>query len=92
MSFFDDRDHDQGHLTALLATEVGLVQATTGPRLGVTIQNYVCIGAALVMSFIYSWQLTLIVIGVVPLMAMTGLAATAMLKRTSRKHRGSRRN
>ena len=82
MAFFDDSKHDVGQLTSLLSTEVGLVQATTGPKLGVTVQNYFTVGTALIMGFIFSWELSLIVMGMTPLMMFTGLATAAFLRRT----------
>jgi ABC-type multidrug transport system fused ATPase/permease subunit len=82
MSFFDAPEHGVGALTNLLSSEVGLVQATSGPRLGVIIQNYFCVGVSVIMALVYSWRLTLIVFATLPLMAVTGMATTALYTST----------
>ena len=44
----------------------------TGARIGVLMQSVCNIGTAIVISFIYGWQLTLLVLAFLPFIAIAG--------------------
>jgi ATP-binding cassette subfamily B (MDR/TAP) protein 1 len=58
---------------------VALVQATTGPSMGQQCMNSAGLVAGIVIAFSYSWQLSLVVIGTVPFMAVAGLATMKLM-------------
>ncbi|PVD39429.1 hypothetical protein C0Q70_02059 [Pomacea canaliculata] len=72
IAWFDDNDNNTGALTTRLATDASQVQGATGIKLGMMIQNVANMGTALVISFIYGWQLTLLIIGFLPFIIAGG--------------------
>ncbi|KAK7110228.1 ATP-dependent translocase ABCB1-like isoform X2 [Littorina saxatilis] len=79
ISFFDDKKNSTGALTTRLATDASLVQGATGIRLGVAIMNFANIGTGLIIAFIYGWQLTLLIIGFLPLLILGGFLQIRIL-------------
>ncbi|KAL5007420.1 hypothetical protein ScPMuIL_016226 [Solemya velum] len=79
IAWFDDPTHTVGSLTTRLATDASQVKGAAGNRIGMVVQNIANIGTAIVLAFIYSWQLTLIVIAFMPLMAIGGAIEMRML-------------
>ncbi|KAJ8025236.1 Phosphatidylcholine translocator ABCB4 [Holothuria leucospilota] len=73
MSYFDDHDNNTGVLTTRLATEASLVQGVTGVRFGLVAEVFFNIVVAIIIAFIYSWQLTLLVLAFVPLLGFAGI-------------------
>lgn len=51
-----------------MATDASVVQGATGVRLGIMGQNIAALGAGIIISFVFSWQLTLLIFGFVPFM------------------------
>ncbi|XP_071802901.1 ATP-dependent translocase ABCB1-like isoform X2 [Asterias amurensis] len=72
ISWFDNEKNSTGALTTRLATEAAQVQGATGARIGVLMQSVCNIGTAIVISFIYGWQLTLLVLAFLPFIAIAG--------------------
>ena len=70
--FFDFEENSPGRLSARLARDTALVRNVTGQRLGLYIQNSVSIIYALVIAFVNSWQLSLILLGFMPLLMLSG--------------------
>lgn len=73
MSYFDDHDNNTGALTTRLATEASLVQGVTGIQFGLVAEVVFNIVVAIIIAFIYSWQLTLLVLAFVPLLGVAGV-------------------
>jgi ATP-binding cassette, subfamily B (MDR/TAP), member 1 len=63
-----------GELTSRVSSDVDLVQAGIGDKLGSAIQFISTFAVGFVIAFIYSWQLTLIVLAVSPVLAICGFA------------------
>ncbi|KAI8898553.1 P-loop containing nucleoside triphosphate hydrolase protein [Globomyces pollinis-pini] len=72
IGFFDLEENATGSLTSKLAEEASLVQGLTGQTFGAIAQAIAGIAVGLTIAFISSWQLSLVVIGMVPLIGFAG--------------------
>lgn len=72
-AYFDSPTNTVGALTTRLATDASAVQGASGSRFGTIIQSVSCLGAGFIIGFIYSWKLTLMIIGFVPFMMAAGM-------------------
>uniref|UniRef100_A0A8C4Y6C9 ATP-binding cassette sub-family B member 5 n=1 Tax=Gopherus evgoodei TaxID=1825980 RepID=A0A8C4Y6C9_9SAUR len=79
ISWFDDKKNNTGALTTRLATEAAQIQTATGTRLGVIAQNISSMGLSVVISFIYGWEMTLLILVMAPVLAVTGMLETSAL-------------
>ncbi|XP_028983716.1 ATP-binding cassette, sub-family B (MDR/TAP), member 4 isoform X2 [Betta splendens] len=79
LGWFDNPKNSVGALTTRLATDAAQVQGATGVRLATMAQNVSNMGTAVVISFVYGWELTLLILAVVPIMAMAGAAEIKLL-------------
>ena len=72
MGWFDDKFNSTGALTTRLASDAAQVQGATGSRLGVLIQVAFSLLLSVAIAFAYSWSLTFIIIGFVPIVMAAG--------------------
>uniref|UniRef100_A0A8C3S2A9 ATP-binding cassette sub-family B member 5 n=1 Tax=Chelydra serpentina TaxID=8475 RepID=A0A8C3S2A9_CHESE len=79
ISWFDDKKNNTGALTTRLATEAAQIQTATGSRLGVIAQNISSMGLSVIISFIYGWEMTLLILVMAPVLAVTGMLETSAL-------------
>ncbi|XP_051576413.1 ATP-dependent translocase ABCB1 isoform X8 [Myxocyprinus asiaticus] len=66
IAWFDDNNNAVGILTTKLATDASLVKGAAGSRLGLATNTICALGIAVIVAFIYSWQLTLLILACVP--------------------------
>jgi ABC-type multidrug transport system fused ATPase/permease subunit len=79
IAYFDDPKNNTGALCTRLATEASAVQGATGVRIGTTLQNLGSLGTGIILSFIFSWQLTLLILAFVPLMVAGGFLQSRLM-------------
>lgn len=79
IGFYDDRTNSIGGLTSKLASDASVVKASITNRLGLAVMNFVTIVAGTVISFFYCWQLTLVMMAMLPLVIVGGAMQTMIM-------------
>lgn len=91
MTFYDHPQHQTGTLTALLATDASAVHAASGTRLSVVFMGLASIGCGFIIAFIYSWQITLLMIAFIPFLILaSSTRGNVHLKNMNRKAKDAR--
>uniref|UniRef100_A0A1X7TB27 ABC transmembrane type-1 domain-containing protein n=1 Tax=Amphimedon queenslandica TaxID=400682 RepID=A0A1X7TB27_AMPQE len=73
IGWFDNERNSSGILATRLAQDASRVQGATGSRLGTLIETFVGMVASIIIAFVYSWMLTLVLIGFVPVFIISGI-------------------
>lgn len=71
IAYFDHPSNTTGTLCARLATEASDVQGATG-AVGLILQNLSSLGLGILISFAFSWQMTLVVLAFLPIIVIGG--------------------
>ncbi|XP_058688366.1 ATP-binding cassette sub-family B member 5 isoform X2 [Poecile atricapillus] len=66
IGWYDDQKNAVGVLLTRLATDASQVKGATGSRLALMTMTAVSLATAIIIAFVYSWQLTLLVLACVP--------------------------
>ncbi|KAM6202323.1 ATP-binding cassette sub-family B member 5 [Rhynchocyon petersi] len=78
-AWFDDKENNTGALTTILAVDIAQIQGATGSRLGAITQNATCMGLSVLISFVYGWEMTLLILIIAPVLALTGIIGTTAM-------------
>ncbi|XP_061676124.1 ATP-dependent translocase ABCB1-like isoform X7 [Syngnathoides biaculeatus] len=79
LSWFDDHRNSVGMLTTRLASDAAQVQGVTGLRLATLVQNITNLGTGVILAFVNGWELTLLVLVLVPILAVAGTVEMELL-------------
>ncbi|XP_050921239.1 ABC transporter B family member 4 isoform X2 [Lathyrus oleraceus] len=72
ISWFDKAENSSGALGARLSTDVASIRTLVGDALGLLVQDISTVITALVISFEASWQLSLIILALIPILLVSG--------------------
>ncbi|XP_077431738.1 phosphatidylcholine translocator ABCB4-like [Vanacampus margaritifer] len=72
LGWFDDPKNSVGALTTRLASDTAQVQGVTGQHLAAIVQIMSSMGGNLMISFLYGWELTLLILVLVPIIVVAG--------------------
>jgi ABC-type multidrug transport system fused ATPase/permease subunit len=92
IAYFDDPKNNTGVLCTRLSTETSAVQGATGIRIGLTIRNVVSLSAGVIISFVFSWQLTLLILAFIPFMIAGGFLQNQLITGNAVKHKEAEEN
>ncbi|KAM5153162.1 bile salt export pump-like [Mantella aurantiaca] len=79
IGWFDDPNNSPGALTTRLATDASQVQGATGSQIGMIVTSLTNIAASLIIAFYFTWKLSLVVLGFLPLIGLSGVFQAKML-------------
>ncbi|CAL8389153.1 unnamed protein product [Boreogadus saida] len=79
IGWFDDHRNSPGALTTRLATDASQVQGATGSQIGMIVNSLTNIGVSLIISFYFSWKLTMVILCFLPFIALSGGFQAKML-------------
>lgn len=80
MAWFDDPENSSGEIGSRLSTDATKVRSLIGDRLGQIVQSFASLIAGIIISFTASWEITLIILGVVPLVGVNAWIQIKFIK------------
>ena len=72
MGWHDLEQNSTGILTTRLAQDASQVQGATVTRLGTVVESFVRMVLGLIIALVYSWLLTVVLLGLVPILMFAG--------------------
>ncbi|KAM3615029.1 uncharacterized protein V6R79_022403 [Siganus canaliculatus] len=79
LGWFDDPKNSVGALTTRLASDASQVQGAAGARLATLLQNFANLGTGVIIAFVYGWEMTLLILAVVPIIIVAGIVNVKVL-------------
>lgn len=92
VAYFDNPKNNTGAICTRLATEASAVQGATGIHVGVTIRNFMALGVGIIISFVFSWQISLLVLAFVPCMVAAGFLQNRLINGNTAKDKDALEN
>ncbi|XP_030301088.1 ATP-binding cassette sub-family B member 5 [Calypte anna] len=74
IGWYDDQKNAVGVLLTRLATDASQVKGATGRRLGLMTMSVFTLLTAIIIAFVYGWQLTLLILACIPFVVVTNAA------------------
>ncbi|KAM6422510.1 LOW QUALITY PROTEIN: ATP-binding cassette sub-family B member 5 [Rhynochetos jubatus] len=74
VGWYDDQKNAVGVLLTRLATDASQVKGATGTRLGLMTMTVFTLLTAIIIAFVYGWQLTLLILACIPFVIATNAA------------------
>ncbi|XP_072958940.1 ABC transporter B family member 11-like [Typha angustifolia] len=72
VEWFDDPDNSSGAIGARLSADAAKVRSLVGDALSLVVQNTATLIAGLVIAFASNWQLSLLILALIPLIGING--------------------
>jgi len=72
MSWFDNKDNAPGVLTSLLSKDATVLNGISFEGLAVVVEAIFSLVCGVTVAFIFSWKISLICLGCMPLLALGG--------------------
>ncbi|XP_047316657.1 ABC transporter B family member 11-like [Impatiens glandulifera] len=80
VSWFDQPENSSGAIGSRLSTDAATVRALVGDALAQIVQDGASAVAGLVIAFLASWELALIILGLLPLIGISGFIQVKFMK------------
>ncbi|XP_010174504.2 multidrug resistance protein 1 [Antrostomus carolinensis] len=77
IGWYDDQKNAVGILLTRLATDASQVKGATGSRLGLMSMTVFTLVTAIIIAFVYGWQLTLLILACIPFVIATNAASVS---------------
>ncbi|KFQ98266.1 Multidrug resistance protein 1, partial [Nipponia nippon] len=77
VGWYDDQKNAVGVLLTRLATDASQVKGATGSRLGLMTMTVFTLLTAIIIAFVYGWQLTLLILACIPFVIATNAASVS---------------
>uniref|UniRef100_A0A8B9C0F9 ABC-type xenobiotic transporter n=1 Tax=Anser brachyrhynchus TaxID=132585 RepID=A0A8B9C0F9_9AVES len=77
IGWYDDQKNAVGVLLTRLATDASQVKGATGSRLGLMTMTVFTLLTAIIIAFVYGWQLTLLILACIPFVIATNAASVS---------------
>ncbi|NXL87260.1 MDR1 protein, partial [Alectura lathami] len=79
IGWYDDQKNAVGILLTRLATDASQVKGATGSRLGLMTMTVFTLLTAIIIAFVYGWQLTLLILACIPFVIATNAASVSSM-------------
>jgi ATP-binding cassette subfamily B (MDR/TAP) protein 1 len=80
VSWFDEPEHSSGAIGSRLAADAAIVRSLVGDQLAAIVQNIATVTSAMIIAFTASWQLALVILGLIPLIGINGVIQVKFMK------------
>ncbi|KAH0462510.1 hypothetical protein IEQ34_010085 [Dendrobium chrysotoxum] len=80
IAWFDDPENSSGAVGARLSADAATVRSLVGDALALIVQNITTLIAGLLIAFIANWQLSLIILAMIPLIGLNGWIEMKFMK------------
>lgn len=86
IGWFDDQKNNVGVLLTRLATDASQVKGATGLQIGSIAMNICTLGTAVIVAFVFGWQLTLVILCCIPFLITADFIAMRTISGQSLKN------
>lgn len=72
-SWFDNPKNNAGTLSARLSIDCKTINGVTSSYIGIMTQNISCLTCGIIIAFVHEWRITLVTLGLIPVMIACGV-------------------